>query len=103
MGETLTTYLTIFRGDKAILLVLFFKNYFDLNLNGRILRNHTKLGRYIEKLFKNVLRKDHSFKPFILEVIESQSWHFGKNMLILWSKVQTFCQEGRRSLKLCYK
>ena len=27
-----------------------FKNYFDLNLNGRILRNHTKLGGYIEKL-----------------------------------------------------
>ena len=33
----------------------FFKNYFDLNFNSRNLRNHTKPGEYIEKLFKNVL------------------------------------------------
>ena len=81
----------------------FFKNYFDLNFNSRILRNHTKLGGYIKKLFKNVMWKDHSFKPSILEAIESQSWLFGKNMLILWPKVQYFSREGRRSLKLCYK
>ena len=32
----------------------FIKNYFDLNFNSRYLRNHTKPGGYIEKLFKNV-------------------------------------------------
>ena len=72
----------------------FLKNYFDLTFNSRILRNHTKLGGYIEKMFKNVLWKDHSFKPFILEVIETQSWLFGKICLFYGQKCNTFIRKA---------
>ena len=50
----------------------FFKNYFDLNFNSRILRNQTKFGGYIEKLFKNVAQKDFGSKKFWFQVEKTQ-------------------------------
>ena len=72
----------------------FIKNYFDLNFNSRNLRNHTKPGGYIEKLFKNVLWKYRSFKSFILEDIESQSWLFGKICLFYGQNYNTFLRKA---------
>ena len=73
----------------------FFKNYFDLNFKSRILSNyHTKLWGCIETVFKNVFWKDHSFKPFILEVIESLSWLFGKICLFYSQKCKTFLRKA---------
>ena len=72
----------------------FIKNYFDLNFNSRNLWNHTKPGGYIEKLFKNVLWKYRSFKSFILEVIESQSWLFGKICLFYGQNCNTFLRKA---------
>ena len=72
----------------------FIKNYFDLNFNSRILSNHTKLGGCIEKVFKNKSWIDHSFKSFIPEVIESQSWLFGKICLFYCQKCNNFLRKA---------